>query len=615
MDAALLFPVALVLAGMFLWSVHTVGRWVVEVLRLQVSDSQAARLAAGLTVYAAAGVALGSLNLYRWPLVLAAAVGPGLIAVRRGVTALREAATELRGMTVGVRPDPVWVSGGLVAAIYLAVAVAPSFHYDLLVNYLGVPKDYLIRGDLAALPHNIHSSLSLALHVLIGYPLALSELLNRSEFLFGTASVWGALHLIVIIATGRRLQLLAGALIADRGIARQAGWTALALWLTMPQTLLLALLENAEFLTTYLGVAIAGVAIGGRRRDDPLIVGALCGLLVASKPQSAIFAAAALGIVVIPRWRSWRSLAALAAAGLLPAAAMLRSAIVFGGFFFPYRPGAGPEAEAARALLAENAVSLPESLGALVGRITAVATLEPETGVTLVIIVLVLLGRVRSPRFWALAAAALATPLLTSANATNTLRWVQPGLLMLLLAAAINLVELAPQRGPVRWATAAFLAASLVLSVSFVVRTTGPFPHLVMTEDAFLAERIPTFEVRRGLMRRSGNVLWMGELYGYYGAAKGPIPAPQNGAYFSRFLGAGSPEEIRGRLTAGGYGWISLCRLHRATAPGTGHWSWMTAGDVRAVEGLLAGLPAEHPMNGVAVYRVTLPEAPPGSSR
>ncbi len=107
----------------------------------------------------------------------------------------------------------------------------------------------------------------------------------------------------------------------------------------------------------------------------------------------------------------------------------------------------------------------------------------------------------------------------------------------------------------------------------------------------------------------------MGELYGYYGAAKGPIAAPQNGSYFSRYLSPGPAEEVRRRLFDDGYGWMSLCRLHRATAPGTDHWSWMTGDDRRTVETLLAQLPAEHPMNGVSVHRITPPLESPPSSR
>ncbi len=298
MDAALLFPFALVLAGLLLWSVHTVGRWLVNGLGLQVSDTQAAHLAAGLTVYALAGALLGSVGLYRWPLLLIAGIGPGLITIRIGWNILRAGFGKVRTAITEPGSGLSWILGGTIALTYIAVAVAPSFHYDLLVNYLGVPKDYLIQGDLGGLPHNIHSSLSLTLHVLIGYTLALSELLNRTEFLFGTASVWGALHLIIIFAAGRRLGLLAEALIGDRKVAWQAGWAALMLWLTMPQTLLFALLENAEFLTTFLAITIAGVALSGRRRDDPLVVGALCGVMVASKPQTALFAVAALIIAL-----------------------------------------------------------------------------------------------------------------------------------------------------------------------------------------------------------------------------------------------------------------------------------------------------------------------------
>ncbi len=293
---------------------------------------------------------------------------------------------------------------------------------------------------------------------------------------------------------------------------------------------------------------------------------------------------------------------------------MLRNAVVYGGFLFPYRSVPGIDGDAARALLAENAVSLPASIGAFGSRIWNVVTLQPEAGITLLVVVLGLFGRVRNLWFWALAAVAVLTPVATSANAHNTLRWAQPGLVLIILAAAINLASAAPRRGPVRWATAAFLIASLALSVAFVVRTTGPFPHLLMTEERFLDDRIPTFSVRQNLMGQPGRVLWVGELYGYYGAAKGPIPAPQNGAYFSRYLGAGSPEEIQQILTQDGYWWMTLNRRHRATAPGSQHWSWMTDEDRRAVEALLGRLPAEYPMDGVAVYRITpRGESPPSS--
>ena len=51
---------ALAIAGMFLLSVHAVGRWIVAGLHLDVGDAQAAHLAWGLTAYAVAGLVLGA---------------------------------------------------------------------------------------------------------------------------------------------------------------------------------------------------------------------------------------------------------------------------------------------------------------------------------------------------------------------------------------------------------------------------------------------------------------------------------------------------------------------------------------------------------------------------
>jgi hypothetical protein len=604
-DAALLFPVALVVAALFVWSVHTVGRWLAQPLGLEVSDQQAAYLAIGLSAYAVAGILLGAAGLYRWPLLVALAVAPGLTALVRGAAVHRGRAGKLRTALSTLDLGPAWIAAGATAAIYLAAAAAPSFHYDLLVNYLGVPKDYLIQGSIAGLPHNIHSSLSLMLHVLIGYPLALSQLVNRTDFLFGTAAVWGALHLIAIAACGHRLVRLASALTTEGRSARWAGWVALLLWLAMPQTLLLALLENAEFVTTYLAITVAGVTLAATRRDDSLVVGALCGLMVASKPQTAAFAAAAVMIAVLRSRPMARAPAAVAAAVVLPLVAAIRNRIVYGGLLFPYRSGPGVDGDAARALMSENAVSLPAGAGELASRAWEVATLQPESGITLIAAALVLLGRVRRPGLWVLAAIALLTPVITSANTHNSLRWIQPGLLLVLLAALLNLAPVASRRSSVRWATTGFLVASLGLAVGFVVRTTGPFPHLLMTEQRFMATRIPTYEVRTAMMERPGRVLWIGELYGYYGAAKGPIAAPQDSAYFERYLGLRSAAAIRDRLNGDGIAWLSLCRLHRATAPSSGNWSWMTEQDVQTVGTLLSALPAEQPMAGVTVYRLT----------
>jgi hypothetical protein len=599
MDGLIVLPAAAALAGLFVWSIHTVGRWLVRGLGLRVVDRQAAHLAAGLICYSIAGLSLGACGWCRWPVLAALAVLPGLVAIGTGIRRLRES---LAGLWAEQRPDGAATLALLaIALVYLATAAVPSFHYDLLVNYLGVPKDYLIQGHLDGLDHNIHSSLSLVLHVLIGFVLALSEPLNRTEFLFGTASVWGALHLIVIAATAHRLQVLATVLTRDAGRARRAGVIAMMLWLSMPQTLLLALFENAEFLTTYLALCIAGVALRGEGRDEALTVGALCGVMVAAKPQLAVFGACAVVIAML-RSSAVRASLAAATAALLPALSMLRNWIVFGGPLFPYVGKTADHADAARALLSENAIALPDTPAASADRVWGLLTLQPETGITLLALVLVFLARVRSLRFWLLASVALLVPLLASSQLHNVLRWAQPGLVLLLLAAAVNLVDRVSWTRAVRWAVTGFLLTSLWLALGFLSSTIGSLPHVAQARDHFITQQIPDYAVRQDLMARPGGVLWLGQLYGYYGAAKGPIPAPQNGASIGRILGTGTAESIRQRLLARGVRWICLCQLHHATAPGSAYWSWLDDGRRQILGELLASLPVEHPRNGITIY-------------
>jgi hypothetical protein len=613
MEGLLILPLAAALAGFFLWSVHSTGARIAAWLRLTATDDQATRLALGLTAYVLIGLALGAVGWYRWPVLVVCAVAPGLVNARRGLARVRELfdATGRARFYCGIDLPYGTVLSALILG-YVALAAAPSFHYDLLVNYLAVPKDYLLQGHLGSLPHNVHSSLSLALHVVVGFLLALSEPINRTDFLFGTAPVWGAFHLIAIVAIGHRLRALAVALSPTRDCARRAGLLGLALWLTMPQTALLALLENAEFATTYLAVAIAGAVLTVKQRNDPVVVGLLCGLLVAAKPQAAAFAGIAM-VVAIARSSVAKAVTSAAAAALLPTIAMIRNYWEYGSPLFPYLGGSGSDATASRLLLAENAVRMPDGVLDLLGRLSRLAMLQPETGITVLVLILVVFARVRNPGFWALTAVAILAPVVSSSNAHNLLRWTQPGLVLLTLAAAVNLVELVPSRSPVRWAIAALLAANLALAVSFVVRTTGPCDHLRESTTRFMSRQIPDYPMRLELMGRERRVLWLGQLFGYYGAAKGAIPAPQNGAWLANHLGNGTVEEIHQRLGASGFRWIAVSRLHGATAPDSAYWSWLDDSGRRTLEDLVRSLPVERFEPGIAVYDLGAPATGPRS--
>jgi hypothetical protein len=502
------------------------------------------------------------------------------------------------------RIAPELIGIGLLALVYVAAATLPSFHYDLLVNYIGVPKDYLIQGHLGGLDHNVHSAFSMPFHAFIAFALALGEPLTRSPFLFGWAPVWGAMHLVVTVLIGDVIRRIAIAVTADSSQATMATAAGLILWLAMPQTLLLASLENAEFLTTYLGLLIVLVALTGTRRDDILVIGLLSGLLIAAKPQLVFFAAVAL--VVAPRIGTWtRSGLALAVAAALPTASQVRNAFIFGGLLFPYAGGTGQVADAARALLAENAATLPRSISDLVHRCWRLIILQPETGFSFAALPAVLAARIANWRFWVLTVVAFLVPVILSANTTNTLRWSQLGIVLLMLACGIGLARISAERMILRWGIPVMAGVGLWLAIRFTISTLGPVGFLMSGPDAVLDVMIPDHGVRTELVRRPDRVLWLGQLYGFYGASKGPIAAPQNGYVHHRLLGTGTADEIRRRLADEGIGRIVFNRRHHATGPGSDHWAWLESDQRQVVVDLLNTLPAAHPVGGVSVYTIT----------
>ncbi len=602
MNGALILLPASALAFVFVVSLLTVGRWIVVRLRLETSDTSAAHLAAGVTAYTAMGVLLGATESFRWPLLAGLAVAPAFAAAPRLIRSATQKWPTLRNRRpTTLTIEPLEAVLGLLAVIYVVAAAVPTFHYDLLVNYLGVPKDYLIQGNLGALAHNVHSSLSMPLHAFIAFELSLGELLSGSPFLFGWAPVWGALHLIVIAAIGDLIRRMAVALAPDAQQAAFATPAALVLWLAMPQTLLLAVLENAEFLTTYLGLNIAFLTLTATRRDDVVVVGALSGLMIAAKPQLALFALTAL--VLVPTNGSWRRKAAgIILAAALPMTTQIRNLMVFGSFLYPYAGGTGAAAQAAQALLLENAAALPGSLTDMTRRCWRLVTLQPETGISLLALSAIFLAPVQRLRFWILTAVATLVPLALSANTPNTLRWSQLGLVLLFLAAGLGLARVASKIRTTRWVAAALGLTAIWFAVSFTVATLGPIGFLTSGPEPVLKVMIPDYGVRRDLVQRPGRVLWMGELYGFYGARKGPIAAPQNGFSHGRLLGSGTPSELKDRLTAEGYGWICFNRRHRATGPESAHWEWLGTAQRESIAELLNSLPAIQPVDGVTVY-------------
>jgi hypothetical protein len=510
------------------------GVFLRSALRLKCSEPLIANAVLGVVGLMLVALMAATLRLYRWPVLIIITLVPV------GMAPFMARRWERPRWAIGKQGSgPISWLTGLVTMIAIVQASAPVVHFDLLVNYLGVARADLLQGHVGALPHNIHSALSLPLHVLGAFVLALGEPLNRTPFPFGMAPLWSlVIGFSLVASVALTVRLAQSTFPDDADGARWSGWAGAALWLVTPQTLLLAQLQSAEIVLTTLVLALAVTAVTAARSEvagDVVIVGLLGGLVVACKPHLAVLVLVAWLLAIRGR-PAFQIVASVAAALLVPCVAMARSGIVFGHPLFPWM---GPADPAAAALMAENSVTLALNPLEIVHRFFLLVTLQPESGALFAVVFLGLLGRRRSTGLWVMGGLQLLALVMVTANTVNTLRWAQPVLPILALVSVEGLrTRFAGeiQRRLFRWGILGVAVGCLGLALSFSQRLTGLAPQFGLTTEEYLDRTIPRFEARLELATLETRTLVLGEIIGFYTGPGDVIPAPQNGHWAQRAL-------------------------------------------------------------------------------
>jgi hypothetical protein len=556
------FVAGAVVLGLAFANTVALGRAIRCRLNLPCTETAVVDPVLGGTALFTGAIALGAVGLYRWPLLVGLILLPTPLAARRW----REGLSSL----VAWRPGWEHLVIALPLGLTIAQVLAPAVHFDLLVNYIGVARDDLLQGHLGAHPHNIHAALSLPLHVLAAFVLALGEPLNRTPFPFGVAPLWG---LVVAVAVTTSLWLM-DRVAAVSAEGRAARWSAMlcgAVWLTTPQTLLLAHLQSAEFLITVMALGATVMALVVRRSPttgDTLVLGLLAGFLVAAKPQWAVLGTASL---MVACWQKPRPPVrpALVGLALAPVVSAVRATIANGHPLFPWVDHGDP---AAVALKAENAVALVTTPAGFVDRLTELLTLQPESGLVFAVIATGLLGRRQPRNLWILGGLPLVSLVAVTGNTVNALRWVQPALPLLLLASLIGLHHRFPSRrstAVLRGGVGVAAIAGLLLALRFTSVLDALMPQWGMSRATYLEDRVPHFQTRTEPL--PGRTLMLGEIIGYYGPAEAVFPAPQNGRWAERATTDGSVESL----------WIAPSGLDRLRTMPT--WEWLDEGGMETL--------------------------------
>ncbi len=600
------FALAALLVGLFWIGLRFLGAGLARALRLEVSDRPIAATALGLLAYYLFAVLLGFGGILHWQVLAAAALIPGLarllLAARDAPRKVTEIGDKFRSLWRN-RALLSWAVAGLLV-IYLIGSLMPAIHYDLMVNYLAVPKLYLINGNIDPIPYNVFSALALFLHVIFAYLLALSELVDPGPFLFGGAAAYSVFILAMLVACLRECVLLGRLASAAAG---RGPLMAGLVWLAMPQTLLLAVLKYPDFFTTYLVLLLVRLLVGSAplRTGDGVVAGVLSGLLVAAKIHFAVFVAVAAVCLLV---RLIRSRAVGPACGFAVALlgtvgiGQLRSFLAFGHPLFPFAGAANPAGQEARTLLTENAIAFDFSLVSLAEHLGRFFTLQPETGLGFVFALFVLAGKVRNPWLLAFAVVPVIAINAISGSTYNALRWVQPSLVVLLVVAAANWSAMA-RAGPfLRWLGGGLVAVSAVMMVGLSGYLV--FGHLGMDEDQYLAGTLVSYQARRNLIARPGQVLYVGELEGFYGAENGIIPTIINGRHLERYFGVDSIAEIRDRLQRDDIRWLSVNRANVGKMRDENYWSWCDQEQAALFGRFLATLEVVERYPKLTVYRV-----------
>lgn len=598
------FAGAIPLVVLVWWGVTGAGALAGRLFRLRTSRQGPADAVLGLAVLYLAGLLLSLAGLFRPTILAVLALGAGLVSAPSRVSKLSLARPRTS--------TPLAVAAGSVALVFAVMALTPVVHYDLTANYLAVARDFLVRGTVAPLAGNVHSGTSTFLHLVLAVLLAVGRPLNTSLFPLTDHHVYSVALAGAVLLTGGRLRRLAELLVERR---RDAGWAALyglLLWLVMPQTLLLFALKYTEFLTTYLVVsAVVMVLEPGLEGSDSAVLGVLLGLILAAKLQLApvVLAIAVVGVLRRPRHLPVLALGAAA----LAVPSIVRSLLAYGVPLYPYTPGAGDAAHAARSLLAENAAALPRGFSELVGRLVRLVTRQPETGFTLLLVLPALLRWPRRPALLLILTVPFATVAAVSGANVAGLRWLQYLIPIALTAAG---AALAPRVRPLLrgWSLLALVTASGALALGFTGRVIGLTDHLTSPRSVWIARFDDTFGVRRQLATTRTRVLWAGFGETFYTSPGDVATSIHDGAALAPWLDAPTANELASRLEAARIGYLAWDHRHDGELTRSdGYWWWVTPSRRRVILDLLARREVVLRDSRTTVYRIAGNLSGPGS--
>ncbi|MCX5797681.1 MAG: hypothetical protein NTY77_19500 [Elusimicrobia bacterium] len=206
----------------------------------------------------------------------------------------------------------------------LCGTMTPEIFYDSLVYHLALPRLYLLKGRLAAVPYNIFSGTPLAVQLLYGLCLSLADekLASLLHLSFGAAAA------ATVYAIGRRC------------FSRAAGLLAACAFFLCPAVLYAGWGCGVDLAAAFLcACALLVMLADGAPSAAGLLLGFACGVKYNVLPVAAV-------LVAVHAWqarrqgRPWRGAAVMAAAAAAAFSPWLvKDAVLFGNPLYPYLRG------------------------------------------------------------------------------------------------------------------------------------------------------------------------------------------------------------------------------------------------------------------------------------
>lgn len=515
--------VAALVATIVLAAAFGYGATLLRLLRasdLPESDLYAIAIGLGVTSYATLALALAGVL---FPSAGIAVVAAGILIGQREVRRIaggvwRRLRTEPSG-----RAGPLLFAGCVWAIVLLVEAVAPEVQYDALSYHLGLPRVWIDAGGLIDVPEQIQSYYYLAaemnftLAMLLAGPIAAKLV---SLIVLGVTIV--AVHVVARDMFSVRVAVIAAALFAT---TPAIAWQGTTTYVDVAVTLYVFLGAYAALRARRLGstrlAVVAGLLLGlglATKVTAVLTVAPIALILVCAPPAPAASGRRRIAVVL--------AFAAALALALAPWP-LLRYVqtgnpvfpLFNGVFHSPLWPAVDVVSHPAYTLDRFGLAKDPVNLAALPFALSYAAELFDDGsvgaafGISLLLVPLALIRRVRSPDVRYLAFISLASFALWSASVQYA-RYLLPAFAGLTVLAAVGLADLgsSARRLSVRVAAAVpptlmVMSFPLILFLYPYVADRIPYAVAFGAEpaDAYLARTLPTYRALRQLAVSAGR--------------------------------------------------------------------------------------------------------------